>query len=65
MESMIGVLKHVIDIKGHDHDLAFQFAFNHIQYDRFINTIPKLTNWALTSNHERAGSIPALNFLKP
>ena len=60
---MLEVVKHVVDRNRYDHNLALHFAFNHIDYDRYINTIPRLTDWILASSHTRAGKIPPFNFL--
>jgi hypothetical protein len=53
--SMIEVLKRVIDERGFDHKLAAQFGFTHIDYNRYIDRIPKLTDWAVRQKWQRAG----------
>jgi hypothetical protein len=61
--SMIEVLKKAIDKKRMDHDVADQFLFTHITYDRFLNKLPMLTDWAIKADYQRAGAEP-FNFLK-
>lgn len=63
MESMIESLKMTIDKEDAGHHLSANFGFTHMQYDRFINTIPKLTDWAITTDYQRAG-LPPFNFLR-
>ena len=61
-DSMIEVLKKVIDSLGLEHEYAAHFAFSAIKYDRFLNTIPKPSDWIVTSDHARAGIGP-VNFV--
>ena len=61
-DSMIDVLKKVIDGLGLDHAYAGSFAFSAIKYDRFLNTIPKPSDWIVASPHLRAGFDP-VNFV--
>jgi hypothetical protein len=63
MESMIEVLKKVIDHLGLPHRYADHFGFSHMQYDRFLHKIPPLTDWAVTQDYKRAGG-EAFNFVK-
>ena len=61
-DSMIEVLKKVIDGLGLEHELAEHFAFSAIKYDRYLNTLPKPSDWIVTSDHLRAGFGP-INFV--
>ena len=61
-DSMIEVLKKVIDSLGLEHEYAAHFAFSAIKYDRFLNTIPKPSDWIVASDHARAGIGP-VNFV--
>lgn len=63
-ESMVELLKRVIDRNGYPHDYAEPFAFTHIPYDRFVSRIPKLTDWAVSQPYQRAG-FPPLRLLAP
>lgn len=57
-DSMIEVLKKVIDDLGLRHGFAEHFAFAAIKYDRFLNTIPKPSDWIVATPHPRAGFGP-------
>jgi hypothetical protein len=56
--SFIECLKKVIDTKDFPHQYAECFGFASIKYDRFLNTIPELTPWAITTRYQRAGHDP-------
>ncbi len=60
MKSMIERLKRVIDREGCAHDRAGHFAFNHIAFDRFLNSIPKPSPWAVSGAYHRAGFPPLI-----
>lgn len=73
IQFMIERLKGAIDRNGYRHALAKQFIFINInegiedrrkRYNRFVNAIPPLTDWALTRDYQRAGKIGPFNFLK-
>lgn len=57
-DSMIERLKRVIDRERYEHDSAGHFAFAHIAYDRFLNTVPKPGPWAVSEPYQRAGFTP-------
>lgn len=57
-DSMVEVLKKVIDGLGLAHEYAAHFGFSAIKYDRFLNTIPKPSDWIVRSPHLRAGFDP-------
>jgi hypothetical protein len=64
---MIELLKKVIDTKGYKHSLSRHFCFTWVQYDRFLNKIPKLTDWIITGEWLQAGpaaNYPAFTFVK-
>ena len=63
MLSMIETLKRTIDALGYEHYYAQCFCFAVIEYDRFINALPKLTDRAVTGDYQRAALEP-FNFLK-
>jgi hypothetical protein len=63
MNSMIAVLKKSIDKKRYDHEYADHFLFTHIIYDRFLNKLPPLTDWAVKTKYARAGTEP-FSFIK-
>jgi len=64
-DSMIALLRKVIDGARHDRDLARHFAFSHIEYTRYFNKIPKLTDWAIASDYQRASNKHGpFNFLR-
>ena len=56
--ALINELKRTIDKSKLPHKLAEHFCFTYIDYDRDLFTIPKLTEWALTTRYERAGHDP-------
>lgn len=64
VEKMIDRLKRIIDKRGMPHGYARSFAFTHIAYDRFLTKVPKLTDWALTADYQRAGSAGPFNFMR-
>lgn len=61
--SLIETLKFTIDKFDCPHEYADQFAFTSIEYDRFLNTIPVLSAWAVTRPYLRAGCEP-FRFIK-
>src|ERR1700752_256839 len=62
MDGMIELLKEVIDHHHYPHEYAEQFAFRWMGFDRFVNAIPKLTDWAVSGEWKRAGRIPPFTF---
>jgi hypothetical protein len=60
-DSMAGLLGSTL--KPHQREMARHFGFMSIQYDRFVNTIPKLSDWAVSSRYHRA-IFPHLNLLE-
>jgi hypothetical protein len=56
--NMIEKLKRTIDHNHYPYKLAEHFAFGAMEYDRFLNKIPKPTDWAVVSQYERAGYAP-------
>jgi hypothetical protein len=65
VDGMIDRLERTIDQHDHDHKLAENFGFRWISFDRFLNTIPAPSDWAVTGDYHRAGSLSPFNFLKP
>ena len=64
VEAMIERLKKAIDKAGVPHSYARSFAFTHIPYDRFLTKVPKLTDWAVTADYQRAGAAGPFNFMR-
>ena len=64
VDAMIERLKKVIDKKGLPKGYARSFAFTHIPYDRFLTKVPKLTDWAITADYQRAGAAGPFNFMR-
>jgi hypothetical protein len=58
VENMVEKLKRTIDQKHYPYKYAENFAFGSIEYDRFLNKIPKPTDWAVTAQYQRAGHAP-------
>jgi hypothetical protein len=56
--SFIETLKLAIDAKDCPHEYAEHFGFTSMAYDRFLNTIPPLSGWAVTREYQRAGHQP-------
>jgi hypothetical protein len=56
--NMIEKLKRTIDNKRYPYKYADHFAFGSIEYDRFLNKIPKPGDWAITTQYERASGTP-------
>jgi Replication-relaxation len=46
------------ELRYHPKHYAEYFATTSIRYDRFLNTIPPLSGWAVTTKYQRAGSEP-------
>ena len=63
-ETMVERLKKVIDRVGAPHSYAASFVFTHIPYDRFLQKVPKLTDWAVTGDYQRAGKLGPFNFMQ-
>jgi hypothetical protein len=63
-DTMIERLKKAIDKAGVPHGYARSFAFTHIPYDRFLTKVPKLTDWAVTADYQRAGAAGPFNFMR-
>lgn len=56
--SFVDVLKFTIDKLDYPHEYADCFAFNWLVYNRYLDTIPSLSAWAVTKPHQRAGHKP-------
>ena len=63
VERMIERLKYIIDEKQYPHGYARSFLFTYIKYDRYLTQTPKLSDWAVTTDYVRAGSLGSFNFL--
>jgi hypothetical protein len=46
------------ELRYHPREYAEYFATTSIRYDRFLNTIPPLSGWAVTTGYQRAGHEP-------
>ena len=58
VENMIEKLKRTIDSNRYPYKYAEHFAFGAIEYDRFLNKMPKPSDWAVTMQYQRAGNEP-------
>jgi hypothetical protein len=56
--NMIEKLKRTIDHHRYPFRHAEYFAFGTIEYDRFLNSIPKPSDWAVTTQYSRAFGAP-------
>jgi hypothetical protein len=54
VDSMIRLLRKTIDTHHYPFSYADHFCFKVIKYDRFLSSIPKLTDWAITEDWRRA-----------
>lgn len=54
VDSMIALLRKTIDQHGYPYRHADAFCFRAIKYDRFLSFIPKLTDWAVSEDWQRA-----------
>lgn len=67
IENMIEELKAVIDARRYPnpypYSYAQHFAFTYLGPDRFINSIPPISDWAVSQDWKRVGKLPPLNFL--
>jgi hypothetical protein len=62
---LISELREAIDEQNYPHDYAEHFAFTHITWDRFLNKLQPLTDWAVKDNYQTAlRDSPKFNFLK-
>jgi hypothetical protein len=57
-DAFVELLKRVIDRNGYPYAYAERFGFASIEYDRFLNEIPKPSGWAVTVGYLRAGHEP-------
>lgn len=62
MENMIEELKAVIDDYRYPYAYAKHFCFAYLGPDRYINKIPKLSDWAITHQWRRAGTLQPFTF---
>jgi hypothetical protein len=58
VENLMERLKRTIDKHKYPYAYAERFAFGAMEYDRFLNTIPKPSGWAVTYPYQRAGHEP-------
>lgn len=54
VDSMLKLLRKTIDKHGYPFSHADAFCFKVIKYDRFLSSIPKLTDWAISEDWQRA-----------
>lgn len=54
VENMIAKLERTVDENHYPYKIAEHFAFGSIEYDRFLNKIPKPSDWAVTTQYARA-----------